>query len=49
LLEEMDFLGPMRASEVEAIQTEIVDVVRKLEDAGAITVSANGGDERFIQ
>ena len=49
LQEEMDFLGPMRASEVEAIQQEVVDVVRKLEDAGVITVSASGGDERFIQ
>ena len=49
LQEEMDFLGPMRASEVETIQAEIVDVVRKLEDAGVITVSASGGDERFIQ
>jgi len=49
LQEEMDFLGPMRASEVESIQAEVVDVVRKLEDAGVITVSASGGDERFIQ
>jgi flagellar motor switch protein FliG len=49
LQEEMDFLGPMRASEVEAAQQEIVDVVRKLEDAGEVTVNASGGDERFIQ
>jgi flagellar motor switch protein FliG len=39
----------MRASDVERVQQEIVDVVRKLEDAGEITVSASGGDERFIQ
>jgi flagellar motor switch protein FliG len=49
LQEEMDFLGPMRASDVERIQQEIVDVVRKLEDAGEVTVSASGSDERFIQ
>ncbi|MDR1492688.1 MAG: flagellar motor switch protein FliG [Planctomycetaceae bacterium] len=49
LQEEMDFLGPMRASDVERVQQEIVDVVRKLEDVGEITVHANGGDEQFIQ
>jgi len=49
LQEEMEFLGPMRASDVERVQQEIVDVVRKLEDAGEVTVSASGGEERFIQ
>jgi len=49
LQEEMDYLGPMRASDVERVQQDIVDIVRKLEDTGDITVHANSGDERFIQ
>ena len=50
LQEEMDYLGPMRSSDVERVQQEIVDVVRKLEDAGEVTVhSGKGGEEKFIQ
>ncbi|MDR0391192.1 MAG: flagellar motor switch protein FliG [Planctomycetaceae bacterium] len=50
LQEEMDFLGPMRSSDVERVQQEIVDVIRKLEDSGEVTVhSGKGGEEKFIQ
>ena len=47
LEEEMDFLGPVRLSEVEAIQQQIVDIVRRLEETGEITVGggAEGADE----
>ena len=43
LREEGEFMGPVRQSEVEGVQQQIVDIVRKLEDAGEITV-ASGGD-----
>ncbi len=50
LQEEMEYLGPMRSSDVERVQQEIVDVVRRLEDAGEVTVAHSGkGEERFIQ
>ncbi len=50
LQEEMEFLGAMRSSDVERVQQEIVDVVRKLEDAGQVTVhSGKGGEEKFVQ
>jgi len=49
LQEEMDYLGPMRSSDVERTQQEIVDVVRRLEDAGEVTISSGKGEERFIQ
>ena len=39
LREEMDYLGPVRLS-VEQTQQQIVDVVRRLEDAGEITTHA---------
>ena len=48
LSEEMEFLGPVRLSDVEAMQQQIVDSVRRLEDSGEIEV-ANGSDtEQFI-
>lgn len=49
LQEEMDYLGPVRLADVEAVQQQIVDVVRALEDAGEITVGGGGaGDEQYI-
>jgi len=49
LVEEMEYLGPVRASEVEAVQQQIVDVVRRLEDAGEISAHGGTDDETFIQ
>jgi flagellar motor switch protein FliG len=50
LSEEMEYLGPVRLSEVEAVQTQIVDIVRRLEETGEITVGggADGGGDSFI-
>ncbi len=49
LKEEMEYLGPVRLSVVEQAQQQIVDVVRRLEDAGEITTHADEEKERFIQ
>lgn len=49
LREEMDYLGPVRASTVEQTQQQIVDIVRRLEDAGEITTHGGEEEERFIQ
>ncbi len=48
LKEEMEFLGPVRLTDVEAMQQQIVDTVRRLEDAGEIAVAAAGGGDQFI-
>lgn len=48
LREEMEFLGPVRVSDVEQTQQQIVDTVRRLEDAGEITVSTGGDGDQFI-
>jgi len=48
LREEMDYLGPVRVSEVESMQQQIVDVVRRLEDAGEISTHTEDEEERFI-
>ncbi len=47
LTEEIQYLGPVRVSDVEAAQQTIVDTVRRLEDAGEIVVGA-GDTERLI-
>lgn len=46
LLQEMEFLGPVRVREVEAAQAEVVRLVRALEEAGEITVEA--GDDVVV-
>ena len=40
--EDMEFMGPVRVSDVEAAQQRIVDVVRRLEDAGEIVIQGRG-------
>jgi flagellar motor switch protein FliG len=49
LKEEMDYLGPARLSDVEQMQQQIVDVVRRLEDLGEITTHAAEEDVQFVQ
>jgi len=47
LQEEMQYLGPVRVSDVETAQQQIVDAVRRLEDSGEIII-ASGDSERLI-
>ncbi len=46
--EDMEYMGPVRVSDVEAAQQKVVDVVRRLEDAGEIIISGRGGEEELI-
>jgi flagellar motor switch protein FliG len=46
--EEMEYMGPVRISDVESAQQKIVDVVRRLEDAGEIIIQGRGGEEDII-
>jgi flagellar motor switch protein FliG len=48
LLEEIEYLGPKRLSEVEAVQQQIVDIVRQLEEAGQITTQPAPEDELVV-
>jgi flagellar motor switch protein FliG len=48
LREEIEYLGPVRRSEVQAMQREIVDVIRRLEDAGDLTLQAHAQEEPLI-
>ncbi len=46
--EDMEYMGPVRLSDVEAAQQKIVDVVRRLEDAGEIIIAGRGGEKELV-
>ncbi|MCI9662983.1 MAG: flagellar motor switch protein FliG [Lachnospiraceae bacterium] len=46
--EDMEYMGPVRMKDVEEAQQKIVNVIRKLEDAGEIVISRGGGDEIVV-
>ncbi|MTT32281.1 flagellar motor switch protein FliG [Terrilactibacillus sp. BCM23-1] len=46
--EEMEFMGPVRLRDVEEAQTRIVNIIRKLEDAGEIVIARGGGDDIIV-
>jgi len=48
LKEDMEFMGPVRLRDVEEAQQKIVNVIRKLEEAGEIIISRGGGDEIIV-
>lgn len=46
--EDMEFMGPIRLRDVEEAQQKIVNIIRKLEEAGEIILSRGGGDEIIV-
>ncbi len=46
--EDMEYMGPVRVSDVEASQQRIVDIVRRLEDSGDIIISGRGGEKDAV-
>lgn len=46
--EDMEYMGPVRLKDVEDAQQKIVNIIRKLEDAGEIVISRGGGDEIVV-
>lgn len=46
--EDMEYMGPVRLKDVEDAQQKIVNIIRKLEDAGEIVISRGGGDEIIV-
>ena len=45
LLDDLEAMGPVRISEVETAQKEILSVARRLADAGEIMLGSGGSDE----
>ncbi len=48
ITEDMQYMGPVRVSDVESAQQKIVDVVRRLEDAGEIIIAGRGGEKEMV-
>lgn len=48
IMEDMEFMGPVRIKDVEEAQQNVVNIIRKLEDAGEIVISRGGGDEVIV-
>jgi len=46
--EDMEYMGPVRVTDVENAQQKIVDVVRRLEDSGELIISGRGGEKEMI-
>lgn len=42
--EDMQYMGPVKVSDVESAQQRIVDIVRRLEEAGEVIIEGRGGD-----
>jgi flagellar motor switch protein FliG len=49
LKEEMEYLGPVKLSTVEQTQQQIVDIIRRLEDAGELTTHSDDSEDKLIQ
>lgn len=48
LLDEMEYMGPVRAKDVQEKQTYLVSIIRALEAAGEIVVSRGAEEEDYI-
>ena len=46
--EDMEFMGPVRVSDVESAQQRIVDIVRRLEEAGEVIIQGRGGETELV-
>lgn len=46
--EELTYLGPVRIQDVEAAQQQIVETVRRLEEAGDVVISGRGSESSVV-
>ncbi len=46
--EDLEVMGPVRLSDVEKAQSEIIKVVRKMEEEGKIFIAGRGGDDVLV-
>ena len=45
IMDEMDAMGPVRLSEVQTAQKEIIAIARRMSDEGTITLAGRGGEQ----
>jgi flagellar motor switch protein FliG len=46
--EEIDIMGPVKLKDIHAAQQRIVEIVRKLEEEGIITIGGGGGGDEYV-
>ena len=49
LKEELEYMGPVRAKEVQEKQTKIVGIIRALESAGEIIITRDTAEDEYIE
>ncbi len=49
ILEEMEYLGPVKMSEVEEAQQRVVDIINKLKDDGQIVITGGSNAEQMVE
>lgn len=49
LMEELEYMGPVRAKEVKEKQTKIVGIIRMLEAAGEIEITRDTQEDEYIE
>ena len=49
LLEDMEYMGPVRAREVQEVQSKIVSVIRTLEQNGELVIVRDGAGDELIE
>ncbi|MBF0288117.1 MAG: flagellar motor switch protein FliG, partial [SAR324 cluster bacterium] len=46
--EDLEVMGPVKVSDVEAAQQKIIQMVRKLEEDGKIVIGGRGGESSVV-
>ena len=46
--EDLEVMGPVRLSDVEKAQSEIIKIVRKMEEEGKVVLAGRGGDDVLV-
>ncbi|MCA9774440.1 MAG: DeoR family transcriptional regulator [Myxococcales bacterium] len=46
--EDLEIMGPVKLSEVEAAQQSIISAARRLEDAGELAIGGKGGGDEYV-
>ncbi len=49
LIDDMEYMGPVRAKDVQLAQSKIVSVIRTLESAGEIVIFRGGDEDELIE
>lgn len=49
LLEEIEYMGPVRSREVQKVQSKIVGIIKTLESMGEVTIYRGGNEDELIE